>query len=421
MAFLRTFSLVIRGTSITLFVRFNLGPGFDFITSLVSSINFLIYMISPIIFGNILHRINRRKLIIISSFLTLVSQIIYLSFWLLVGTLGISIIVIIFIIMRASDGFFMGLYYPVLQSRLSDEKNNMKNSQDHERYIRGYNLGWNGGIVIGSISLMLVTIPSNYDMILDLLFLAMVITGILLGINLILGIKKFRDVRIQFSEKNLIDNSVVKVQVQPKIQVLKKCWIALLIIITISFTIGQTGMTIMNQFTAISLTSISLNLIFFISFFSLLRAIFQTIGSSSIKIPKQPETRYPKVLIILSSLFLLMGCIIILFPNIGIEGLILISLCMIPIGLFFGIMYATSLAKVINDSKNDHPEFFQSLFESIQGLGIFLGQITSGAITEQFSYSIPYFLNVVLILVVFVFSLLYLKKSQSSRSLLVML
>ena len=175
-------------------------------------------------------------------------------------------------------------------------------------------------------------------------------------------------------------------------------------------------MTIMNQFTAITLTSISINLIFFISFFSLLRAIFQTIGSSSIKIPKQPETRYPKVLIVLSSLFLLMGWIIILFPNIGIEGLILISLCMIPIGLLFGIMYATSLAKIINDSKNDHPEFFQSLFESIQGLGLFLGKIASGAITEQFSYSVPYFLNVVFILIVFVFSLLYLKKSQSSRS-----
>ncbi len=418
MAFLRSFGDVITGTTVTLFIR--LQGGSDFLTSVSSGISALVYIISNLLFGLISRKSNRRTVILASSGFMVINQCIYLAFLRTTGWIPLETIFIIVIATRGCDGLFLGFFWPVLQSRIHDEKVYIwggNNAADHERQIRFYNLGWNAGNVSGNVVLILATSiqasPEFLTVLYSILFLS---TGALI-INAYIAWRKFEDIRPkEFFLRHLREPSTKrafrrtskertdKSDGRSLFREFRECWVAYLVVFTFGFTANVLFVTVTNHFTSILPSQIGFSLLAFIPVVVLIRSLFQVVGSGFIKIPENPESRFVPIGLGLTATLIILGLVVYMFPTVELVGLIVLLCMVVSVGTLLGILYSAGIAHVMN--RATRVEIFQGLFESVNGMGQFTGALIAGLVTEFLPYFVPYWINAALALVLVIFSFL---------------
>lgn len=95
------------------------------------------YCFSPLLFKNIGDKIGRKSCIIIALLGTSFAQLLFYF----------TLDPILFLISRLTEGLITGLFWPNLQSSISDNA-----FQDHNKKLSRFNFGWNSGVLIGFLT-----------------------------------------------------------------------------------------------------------------------------------------------------------------------------------------------------------------------------------------------------------------------------
>ncbi len=401
MPFFRTIGGHIVGTAIPIFVRLN-GGG-DFLTSVVQSAYAMMYIFSPLLLGALAKRLGRRAALLVGSGLTIVDFVIYASLWNAVSPAVFPTIVTIFFFTRVGDATWNALYWPVIQSRITDEKTIMPNPSGAESHVRHFNFSWTAGIVIGNMIVTLATLAPTTEGILMGLFVAMCAALASVVINFLIGVRYFRNILISPPETNPAQSSEKESAAADsrtsKVHLLTVILPALFVIFIYGFTLQQEAQTVTNLFTVGARVGMGgLSLVPFIPLLLSMRAGFLGMASSVVKVPAAPQKRFPRVLLEYAVLMGGLSIAVALLPPAEIPGLVLIFPIVAAIGWVSGLAYAASLMKVVNEGQCTNAHWFTALFEGIQSLGITLGGLTSGALTEVAPYWMPPLANLGIIL-----------------------
>lgn len=427
-------------SAISLYVR--LQGGSDFLTGLVGAVPAFVYIFSAFFLGRVAHEINRKTAVVLVSAVSLADVLVFLGLWYATGLVALGVIFAVFALVRALDGFALGLYWPVLQSRIADEKYLPGTPVPQDRLLRRYNLAWNLGVVLGYVMLILATVPPDTPGVLWGLFLVLLVTAGFLAYNLWLSLARFREVRESVLARKRTRSRVSPVTspapagdsspppagdsspaptlapvpspapspapfpaplvtktpaAKPIFQnaSLRRTAGAFAVICTFAFITGQLNTTITNHLTRAQATAggLAVNLVLFVPVLNLVRASLQAAGSSLVKLPVDPERWFSRILA--ATLVLQLGFALTAwaFPAVGVPGVILFLLLVAPQGALLGLMYSASIAKTLAEG-GDRPELLQGVFEAVIGVGFFVGAMASGAITETWPYAVPYWVNV---------------------------
>ncbi|HMF31415.1 MAG TPA: hypothetical protein VKK79_08380, partial [Candidatus Lokiarchaeia archaeon] len=176
MSFLVAFGGTIVGTCIPLFVRLQ-GAG-DFLTSLVQSASSIIYIVTPLLLSPFVRRFGLQKSVIFATGIALINVLIYFTFWSLFTPSLFLIVIGTFFVTHVVDGFWTGLFWPAVESRISDEKRVMPNPLEYEVHVRRYNLGWNAGVAASYACLIVATLPPTKEQIIAGLFIIFIIGAV---------------------------------------------------------------------------------------------------------------------------------------------------------------------------------------------------------------------------------------------------
>jgi MFS family permease len=132
------------------------------------------YILSPILFNKISQKLKRKTSIIIALSGVLGSQIIFY----------VTLIPLGFLVFRIIEGLFMGLFWPNLQSSISDNI-----FHEHSKLIAKYNLSWNCGILGGFLSGAILLFFLNN------LLIIFYVSPLLILLDLIIGLLAFKEPR----------------------------------------------------------------------------------------------------------------------------------------------------------------------------------------------------------------------------------
>ncbi len=396
MPFFRTVGGHIIGTALPIFVR--LHGGGDFLTSVVQSAYAMMYIFSPLLLGALAKRLGRRAALLLGSGMTIVDFVIYASLWNAMSPPFFQIIVTIFFLTRVGDATWNALYWPVIESRIADEKSILSDPYAAEIHVRRFNLSWNSGVVIANMVMTLATLAPTTEGILMGLFFSVCGALASVVVNFAIGLRYFRNIATAspapllnpVKEMQCADTSKNQAR-GPRI--FSAIVPALLVIFIYGFTLQQQSATITNLLTIGAHTLVS-----FIPLGLTIRYVFVGISSSLGKLPEAPQKRFPRILSAYAGLMVVFGIAIALLPVVELLGLLLILTIAAGIGWTSGRAYSSSLMKIVAEGQCTNAHWFMALFEGIQSLGITLGGLMSGAITEVAPYWAPPVLNLVLIL-----------------------
>lgn len=397
MSFLRALGGTIMGNCVPLFVR--LQGGSDIVTSFVQSAYSIVYIISPLLLHSIGRRLGLRKSVVLSTSLALIDITVYLSLWPLVTPTIFGTLVAVFFSTRIADGFLNGLYWPLLESRIAEERLTMADPSQYEGCVRYYNLGWNVGSALGNALLIVATLPPTIQAIITSMFWTMVLAAVCLVGNFALAIASFQNVQYlacpPVPQLKLQEKSVVQIVPEtPRREAFKKIATAYVVVFMWGFTINAVIQTMLNQFTFVTVSGVAgSDVIPFMAIGFSLRSVFQAISSSSIKIPLRPRRWFLPTLALFAACTGTLGVTFVVSPSIGAFGIAITLVIIAVIGFVGGAMYSASLGEVVSGSNRANAQLFAGLFESIDGAGALGGILMSGAVTQTAPYATPYFLN----------------------------
>ncbi|HMF31673.1 MAG TPA: hypothetical protein VKK79_09675, partial [Candidatus Lokiarchaeia archaeon] len=155
--------------------------------------------------------------------------------------------------------------------------------------------------------------------------------------------------------------------------------------------------------------------VLFIPICLITRSIVQTMSSSFIKIPANPERRFIPSLAGFAACMGILGCIVLAFPSIGLVGLVIFLLTLIFLGFVGGVGYAASVAKIIRDSARSDARLFNGLSETTNGAASLIGMLMSGAVTGVAGfYYMPYFITLGLLIIAIFIVVAFGEKKKNS-------
>jgi len=407
MPFFRTMAGHIVGIAIPLFVRLN-GGG-DFLTSVLQSAYAMMYIFSPILLGGLAKRLGRRAALLIGSGLTIVDFVVYVAIWNITTPLLFPTIVFLFFLTRLADATWNGLYWPVIESRITDEKSSMSDPYGAEIYVKRFNLSWNAGIVLGNSIAIVASLAPSTEGILAGLYIAICIALVSVIINFTVGVLFFRNVASPLhSQSKTANPSCNPSQASRRFSTIMP---SLIIIFVYGFTLQQQAATTTNLFTAKTITGwVGFSVVSLIPLMQTIRFGLVGISSAFMKMPKNPEKQFPRILLTYAGLMGAFSFSIGLLINGNLFGIVLILLIVAGIGWISGYAYCSSLLKVIMEGESANTHWFTALFETMQSLGVTMGGLISGAITEIYPYWEPPLLNLAIILVFLIFLMRNAKK-----------
>ncbi|MHA1733396.1 MAG: MFS transporter [Promethearchaeota archaeon] len=412
LAISRTIIDIFSSNGVVLFTR--LHGGSDFTTSLVGSAAAGVYMFAPVLMGRLSDRIGRRRAVLASLGVNVASQVVYLASWHAIGVLSFETVVLLLVLGRMNDGLCLALFWPVLQSRLSDEQT-LSGGADHEKHVHQYNLSWNTGIVIGFAFFILATLADSVAALLENLFLLVVAGMALFCLSLAVALVYFWNLPADEGGGGG-DAGAEPAGEQPRPPVkgvpaqdalrdlLREERVTFVGLILWSFALGVVYLTITNHFTAVGVVDGafgSLNLIPFIPLALLIRVVAQTVGSSTVHLPEVPKEEYAANHGSFAAAIAAIGVVVWILPGIGVAGLVSILVLLGVLGFVGGRIYSLCFSTIVKAGGRGDSErnagTYMGAFEATIGVGFTIGPLVSGALTEALPYHVPYLIAALLV------------------------
>ncbi|MHA1683945.1 MAG: MFS transporter [Promethearchaeota archaeon] len=396
--FLRTFVGSIIGTGVPVFILVNWGS--NLFSGLSLAAISVTYMFSAFILGNHSDKLGRRKSLTIALSGNLLVTLGLFSTLFMVGSVAGAAITTFMLVLRGMEGVFNGLFWPVLQSSISEisirdtaasaaaavsagaasagvvvPRSGGGKDAITRRGLSMYNFGWNGGILVGALSISLI-------LFLDMLQLALVIPMIVTSINLLIQCLFFKEPfpdhhhKKEIEEKETGDSENHTHSLRDSKKVI--LFLGFGLIWTFSFQMGglSTNTTNFLKYAGQEM---------WLGILDSIRLVFQIIGSSKVHL-KGKNVQERLVIFALVIAFLMIPL-----------GLFTIPMNIIPfffiypvIGLLLGILYAECLNLVASNATQAKRGKMMGLFEMSIGFGFFVGPTLAGFFTEVMTYLFSY-------------------------------
>ncbi len=346
------------------------------------------YVFSPLLLNKVSQKIKRKTSIIISLTGVFLSEIIFYF----------TLNPILFIISRTVEGIFMGLYWPNLQSSISDNI-----FHEHRKLTAKYNISWNlgilGGFLLGALLLFIF----------ELLEIIFYIAPILIFINLIIAIGAFQEPKkINIHSKEFKEyikkkklNLVKAVKIKEEKDDFTKISFPLIfpVLLVIGYCLPRAAINFLYPLKS-ELLNFEPYTVYIAIFFLALSQMISMIFASLMKLRR--FNKIPPIMI---------GILVLIFPIIALnqEFLIFIILFLI-IGSCTGILYGVSLRLFLILNMKENKSIYSAFLESILGLVFLITPILSGVIAAIDLNITFYLLTSILFILFFVLLILSIKK-----------
>lgn len=377
LAFFRVANAVALGLVIPLYF-FERGYNTDLIGVLSSSMTFT-YIFSPLLFNKIAKKIKKKNALLISTILILSFQIVF----------QFTLDPLIFLGMRLLEGIFLGLFWPVLGgtiSSLNSYKIVRKNANLEKKIMKGYTLSWNMGGIFGFlIGAFVLFIISDLELIFDISLIYMIII-------VIMAILYKEPLNHEIPTNEYLKKKEKKSNNLNNLKTLTIIF-SFFILILYAFIGSSFKFLYPLKSEILSFKEYTNYLLSFI--LSLSQLIFTSIGMGlSIRNLK-------KTLLIA----LVIELFIFIFAGLN-ENLLIFSILFGLMGLSLAFLYCYAFKNAISKNVQENTSKYSFYFESIIGIGFFLGPLISGIIAI-IGINITFFIVSILILIAIFITSIY--------------
>ena len=314
------------------------------------------------------------------------------------------------LLMRASEGLFTGIFWPVLEADISSVASFYTATEsacckETGNGISLFNLGWNIGLLGGAISFLLLMEPGW-------LFLVLFIPLIVQAINLVL-MAFYKDIKkeklpAQCKDGHLIDKEKEQSNIYAVV-------LGIFIVFMYGFSLNLVYTTTTNFFNFLE-TSFALKVIWTLGILETLRIAFQTITSTKFK--HGNGSRYK---IVLFTCFAILAIMVAMGLSAGNIWYILFFGWYPFLGIVMGSNYAESINMVENAGFTGKKGQIMGFFEASGSIGAFIGPFVAGYVTQTSTYPASYFIGAIIfvpmIATVFLIVMLSRKKNNNASHL----
>lgn len=351
------------------------------------------YTFSPLLLNKISQKIKRKTSIIIALFGVFVAEIFFY----------LTLNPILFIISRILEGFFMGLYWPNLQSSISDNI-----FHKHSSLTAKYNISWNSGMLIGFLFGAFLLFSFAY---LEIIFY---VAPILIFINLIIAITAFQEPRKlnihskQFKEhiKQQKINLVKAVEIKEEHVDFRKLSYPKLypFLIIIAYCLTRASINFLYPIKS-EFLGFEEYTVYIATFFLALSQVIAMFFASIMKL--RYFNKIPPIMI---------GILVVVIPMIALnQELIIFIILFLFVGACTGVLYGVSLRLFLMLNIKDNTSKYSGILESLIGFGFLITPIFSGFIAD-IDLNITFYILTAIICIIFILSLsLAIKKVDFSK------
>ncbi|MBD3216160.1 MAG: MFS transporter [Candidatus Lokiarchaeota archaeon] len=341
------------------------------------------YMFSPILLNKLSQKLKRKTSITISLIGVFCSEIIFYF----------SLNPLLFLISRSVEGIFMGLYWPNLQSAISDNI-----FHKHSALTAKYNISWNSGMLTGFLFGALLLFSFG---LLELIFYA---APILIFINLLVAVSAFQEPKkLNIHSKEFKDyvkeqeiNLIKAVKIKKEEDDFRKLSYPRLypVLIIVAYCLTRASVNFLYPIKS-ELLGFEEYTVYIATFFLALSQVISMFLASLMKL------RYfnfvPPIMI---------GILIIVIPLIALnQDLSIFIILFFVVGSCTGVLYGVTLRMILMlNIKNDTSKF-SGILESLIGAGFLITPIFSGFIAAV-DLNITFYVLTLIIGVLFVFCMI---------------
>lgn len=382
LGFCRTFTGAIIGTGIAIFILVYWNN--NFFSGLSASAIAITYMFSPVVLGRLSDRLGRKTALQVATAGTLSIAGGYVAVIVMARLDPAAWILVMIMVLRAMEGVFNGLFWPVLQASVSDASAFIPCSEDvlgaiTRKGMSTYNAGWNGGVLAGQLVLSLFIGLGLLDECL------MIMPVVAQSVNVCLAVVAFKVMNVngdgEGSTRSTQETAVRIPNGHAREARARNAGVilALVFIFLYGFSLGGLATTTTNLFKAKGIALL-------VGIAESVRLVLQGVGVSKIELRKRFLA--PQVVVVLAGLAAIMAVMSTLAENDIPIGWFLVLLG--AGGLLFGIVYSEAINMIARDGAGRKRGFLMGLFESSIGIGFFSGPLLAGYLTQEVSYSASY-------------------------------
>ncbi|MHA1714743.1 MAG: MFS transporter [Promethearchaeota archaeon] len=378
----RTFSGLLIGTGMQIFILSYFGS--NFYSGLSASAIAITYMFSPVVLGRISDKIGRRFSLLIATAGNAGLSILFFSLNFLVKMPKNYWLIGLIILLRALEGIFNGFFWPILQASITDATIFYSTGEPSQEFqlkksgVGKFNLGWNAGVLAGSISLFFMLYLERLDLVLTVpIFLQFTnFFCIVIAYHNLSSANKPRYPDNKTKVQKLPDNGTNNQDKSNKFSIL----LALILIFGYGAYLGLIATTTTNFYKFLGIPML-------IGIQDAVRISIQ--GFSRSKLKFKYTHLFLKLLGILFSMISI--SLVMAFTLVNFNFPLFLMLYGL-IGLIMGLLYSESI-HMIMESKNKKRGFLMGIFEQSIGIGFFTGPLLAGYLTEYHSYQMSYFIS----------------------------
>jgi MFS family permease len=389
LSFCRCISAALIGIGIPIFVltHWSLAEGSNFYSGLTGAVVAISYVSSTLIFGRASDKHGRKNTLIVSLMANVIVALLDFSLIFLVRIARTPLLLGFIVLNRGIEGFMNGLFWPVLAAGITDVgrfycKSEAETTVTTKKGLGWYNVGWNAGLLAGSLLFYVLMIQDDLDLVIALPVIIQVI-----NLLLMLFYKDVKPIRDETQEKqrkkDRSSDKAKKNQFQKRnFRAFFPILLGYLFVFIYGFSLNWIYMTTTNLLQFLGVASI-------LGILEALRIMFQGITSSRTFIGK----KHVELKILLLYLALC-GLVAIAGFSTTPSGYWNFWYITPLVGTVMGLIYFEALNMAANSSAGkNHEGTVMGLFEGIGSTGSFLGAFFAGYFTQVSTFRESYFIG----------------------------